>query len=162
MKGNLINCLKVTPESALKFGTYEQIKTMIGNDNDKLDPMERFLAGTAAGWISQTFVYPMEVLKTRLALRNTGEYSSTIDCIWKINQNGGIKAFYKGYLMNCMGVGGMGVNFAVYETLKNKYRDMNPENPEPSVTALILISNTSSTCAVYTNLSKNLPASCIC
>lgn len=133
----------------MKFGAYEQIKVIMGKDGDQLEPMQRFLAGTAAGWIAQTFIYPAEVLKTRLALRETGQYSSTADCVRKIYQNGGLKAFYRGYPMNCMGIGGIGVNFAIYETLKNKYKDMYPENPQPSVPALILISNTSSSCAMY-------------
>jgi len=147
--GNLINILKITPESAMKFGAYEQIKILMGKDGDQLEPMQRFLAGTAAGWVAQTFVYPMEVLKTRLALRRTGEFSSTADCIRKIYQDGGIKGFFRGYPMNCMGIGGIGVNFAIYETLKNKHKEMNPEQPQPSVSALILISNVSSSCAMY-------------
>ncbi len=43
----------------------------------ELEIWERFLAGSAAGMIAQTTIYPMEVLKTRLCIRKTGEYSST-------------------------------------------------------------------------------------
>lgn len=42
------------------------------------------IAGACAGCIAQTTIYPMEVLKTRLALRKTGEYTSMLDCAQKI------------------------------------------------------------------------------
>ena len=61
----------------------------MGKDGAQLEPLQRFYAGTAAGWIAQSSIYPMEVLKTRLALRKTGQYSSVIDCIGKIYKNEG-------------------------------------------------------------------------
>lgn len=36
------------------------------------------MAGSIAGGISQTVIYPMEVLKTRLTLRKTGQYSGIV------------------------------------------------------------------------------------
>lgn len=149
-RGNLINVIKITPESAIKFAAYEQVKKMMGKDGAQLEPLQRFYAGTAAGWIAQSSIYPMEVLKTRLALRKTGQYSSVIDCIGKIYKNeGGIRAFYRGYVMNSIGIAGVGVNFMIYETCKNKYKQYYPENPQPSVPALIFISNISSTAAMF-------------
>ena len=38
----------------------------------------------------------------------------------------------------------------IYETLKMKYKEKYPDNPQPSVPALIMISNTSSTCGMMT------------
>lgn len=87
--GNLINVVKNIPEMAFKFAAYEQIKKWIGQDGKPLEPLSRFYAGTAAGWFAQTTIYPMEVLKTRLALRHTGQYTSVADCLTKVYKNEG-------------------------------------------------------------------------
>lgn len=62
-RGNGINVLKIAPESAFKFAAYEQLKRAIkGNDdNRELGVTERFMAGSCAGGISQSVVYPLEV-----------------------------------------------------------------------------------------------------
>ena len=98
-RGNLINVLKITPESAIKFTAYEQIKILMGQEGAQLQPTQKFLAGTTAGFIAQSTIYPMEGLKTRLALRKTGQYTSMFDCVRKIYKGEGIKAFYRGYLL---------------------------------------------------------------
>ncbi len=135
---------------AFKFAAYEQIKRTMGKEGTQLDSLSRFYAGTLAGWFAQTTIYPMEVLKTRLALRQTGQYSGVIDCLTKVYKTeGGVKAFYRGYAMNTLGIAGIGVDFMIYETLKNKYKEANPQSPQPSVPALILISNVSSTCGMF-------------
>ena len=43
--------------------------------------MQRFFAGATAGAVSQTIIYPMEVIKTRMVLRATGQYSNSFDLI---------------------------------------------------------------------------------
>ena len=101
---------------------YEQIKTMMGKDGQPLPPWQKLISGSLAGFIAQSTIYPMEVLKTRLALRKTGQYSSVIDCISKIKKQEGMKAFYRGYIINTVGIlPAAGVDLALYETLKNKY-----------------------------------------
>uniref|UniRef100_A0A3B4DF59 EF-hand domain-containing protein n=1 Tax=Pygocentrus nattereri TaxID=42514 RepID=A0A3B4DF59_PYGNA len=119
-RGNGINVLKIAPESALKFMAYEQIKRLMGSSNETLGITERFVAGSLAGVIAQSTIYPMEVLKTRLALRKSGQYSGISDCARQILKKEGVAAFYKGYLPNMLGiVPYAGIDLAVYETLKN-------------------------------------------
>jgi solute carrier family 25 phosphate transporter 23/24/25/41 len=62
-RGNLINVLKITPESAIKFTSYEQIKKLMGQEGSQLPFEQKFLSGAFAGWIAQTSIYPMEVIK---------------------------------------------------------------------------------------------------
>lgn len=63
-RGNGINVLKIGPETALKFMAYEQVKRAIkGNDTRELGLYERFMAGSMAGGISQSAIYPLEVQK---------------------------------------------------------------------------------------------------
>lgn len=82
----------------------------------------RFIAGACAGCISQTSIYPLEVLKTRLALRKTGQYDGIMDAALKIYANEGWRSFYRGYVPNMLGIiPYAGIDLAVYETLKKKY-----------------------------------------
>lgn len=61
-RGNGINVMKIAPESALKFMAYEQLKQYIKGDSTReLGMYERFVAGSIAGCISQTCIYPLEV-----------------------------------------------------------------------------------------------------
>lgn len=61
-RGNGINVLKIAPESAIKFMAYEQAKRFIRNSSTReLSIYERFFAGSLAGGVSQTIIYPLEV-----------------------------------------------------------------------------------------------------
>lgn len=91
----------------------------------------------------------MEVLKTRLALRKTGQYNSMADCVHKIYKNEGVKAFYRGYLMNSIGIFGVGIDLAIYETLKGYHKKLYPNDNQPSTASLLIIANTSSTIAMF-------------
>ncbi|XP_030081502.1 calcium-binding mitochondrial carrier protein SCaMC-3 isoform X2 [Drosophila hydei] len=146
-RGNGINALKIAPETALKFAAYEQMKRLIrGNDSTRqLTIVERFYAGAAAGGISQTIIYPMEVLKTRLALRKTGQYAGIADAATKIYKNEGGRSFYRGYVPNILGIlPYAGIDLAVYETLKRRYIASHDNNEQPSFLVLLACGSTSS------------------
>ncbi|KAG5840761.1 calcium-binding mitochondrial carrier protein SCaMC-2-A [Anguilla anguilla] len=147
-RGNGINILKIAPESAIKFMAYEQIKRLIGSKPETLGIAERFLAGSLAGVIAQSSIYPMEVLKTRLALRKTGQYSGIADCAKQICQKEGLGAFYKGYVPNMLGIiPYAGIDLAVYETLKNSWlQNYATDSADPGVFVLLACGAVSSTC----------------
>ncbi|XP_033243727.1 calcium-binding mitochondrial carrier protein SCaMC-1-B isoform X2 [Drosophila miranda] len=146
-RGNGINVLKIAPETALKFAAYEQMKRLIrGEDASRqMSIVERFYAGAAAGGISQTIIYPMEVLKTRLALRKTGQYAGIADAAAKIYKNEGARSFYRGYVPNILGIlPYAGIDLAVYETLKRRYIASHDNNEQPSFLVLLACGSTSS------------------
>lgn len=147
-RGNGINVVKIAPESAIKFMAYEQIKRLIGSKQETLGIAERFVAGSLAGAIAQSSIYPMEVLKTRLALRKTGQYSGIVDCAKHILHKEGPAAFYKGYVPNMLGIiPYAGIDLAVYETLKNSWlQRFATESADPGVFVLLACGTTSSTC----------------
>uniref|UniRef100_A0A3Q2PF74 Solute carrier family 25 member 25a n=1 Tax=Fundulus heteroclitus TaxID=8078 RepID=A0A3Q2PF74_FUNHE len=147
-RGNGVNVIKIAPESALKFMAYEQIKRLIGSDKETLSIVERFVAGSLAGVIAQSTIYPMEVLKTRLALRRTGQYAGISDCAKQIFRREGLGAFYKGYVPNMLGIiPYAGIDLAVYETLKNSYLQQYGANAtDPGVVVLLACGTVSSTC----------------
>ncbi|XP_068183478.1 mitochondrial adenyl nucleotide antiporter SLC25A24-like isoform X2 [Antennarius striatus] len=148
-RGNGVNVLKIAPETAIKFTAYDQIKKVMRGKNDQrhLRVHERFVAGSLAGATAQTVIYPMEVLKTRLTLRKTGQYSGIADCAKQILQREGITAFYKGYLPNMLSiVPYAGIDLAVYETLKFSWLNRNKGLPDPGVMVLVGCGAVSSTC----------------
>uniref|UniRef100_A0A8C5N6Z6 Solute carrier family 25 member 25 n=1 Tax=Gouania willdenowi TaxID=441366 RepID=A0A8C5N6Z6_GOUWI len=147
-RGNGINVIKIAPESALKFMAYEQIKRLIGSKQETLGICERFVAGSLAGAFAQSSIYPMEVLKTRLALRRTGQYAGITDCAKHMLQKEGVTAFYKGYVPNMLGIiPYAGIDLAVYETLKNWWlQRYATDSADPGVFVLLACGTTSSTC----------------
>ncbi|KAK2581123.1 hypothetical protein KPH14_007938 [Odynerus spinipes] len=146
-RGNGINVLKIGPETALKFMAYEQVKRAIkGSDTRELGLCERFVAGSMAGGISQSAIYPLEVLKTRLALRKTGEFSGILDAAKKIYRQGGLKSFYRGYIPNLIGIiPYAGIDLAVYETLKISYLRTHDKDEQPAFWLLLSCGMASST-----------------
>ncbi|KAM4532736.1 calcium-binding mitochondrial carrier protein SCaMC-2-B-like isoform 4-T4 [Fundulus diaphanus] len=147
-RGNGINVIKIAPESAIKFMAYEQIKRLIGSNQETLGMTERFVSGSLAGAIAQSSIYPMEVLKTRLALRKTGQYSGIVDCAKHMLQKEGMAAFYKGYVPNMLGIiPYAGIDLAIYETLKNSWlQRFATDSADPGVFVLLACGTTSSTC----------------
>ncbi|KAL6481893.1 hypothetical protein MHYP_G00099730 [Metynnis hypsauchen] len=149
-RGNGINVLKIAPETAIKFLAYEQIKRLMhgSKDGGSLKVQERFIAGSLAGATAQTIIYPMEVLKTRLTLRKTGQYSSVVDCARQILKKEGVQAFYKGYIPNILGIiPYAGIDLAVYETLKNTWLQRHRgDSTDPGVLVLVGCGTVSSTC----------------
>ncbi|XP_041431168.1 calcium-binding mitochondrial carrier protein SCaMC-2 isoform X4 [Xenopus laevis] len=147
-RGNGINVIKIAPESAIKFMAYEQMKRIIGSDQETLGIHERLVAGSLAGVIAQSSIYPMEVLKTRMALRKTGQYQGMLDCGKKMLLKEGLSAFYKGYVPNMLGIiPYAGIDLAVYETLKNAWlQRYATSSADPGVFVLLACGTISSTC----------------
>ncbi|XP_036324988.1 calcium-binding mitochondrial carrier protein SCaMC-2-like [Rhagoletis pomonella] len=126
-RGNGVNVLKISSDSAIKFTIYEKIKHFIKIErnphHEEMNIGGRFVAGSIAGTISQSIVYPFDVLKTRLTLRKTNQYRGLIDAARKIYFTEGLLSFYNGYAINLIGiVPYAGIELAVYETLRNYFQ----------------------------------------
>ncbi|XP_068606803.1 mitochondrial adenyl nucleotide antiporter SLC25A24-A-like [Brachionichthys hirsutus] len=150
-RGNGVNVLKIAPETVIKFTAYDQIKKVMhcNSDQRNLRVHEKFVAGSLAGATAQTVIYPMEVLKTRLTLRKTGQISGLADCTKLILQREGIAAFYRGYLPNMLSIiPYAGIDLAVYETLKNFWLNRNKGLADPGVIVLVGSGASSSTCGL--------------
>jgi solute carrier family 25 phosphate transporter 23/24/25/41 len=81
--GNGASCMKIAPEIGIKLVSFDLIKNRIAQDPSNISVGERFLAGGLAGVISQLSIYPMEVLKTRLAIAHPGAINGAADCAIK-------------------------------------------------------------------------------
>uniref|UniRef100_A0A8C0KDF6 Calcium-binding mitochondrial carrier protein SCaMC-1-like n=1 Tax=Canis lupus dingo TaxID=286419 RepID=A0A8C0KDF6_CANLU len=157
-RGNGVNIFKIAPETALKIGAYEQYKKWLSFDGAKIGIIERFISGSLAGATAQTCIYPMEVLKTRLALGKTGQYSGIIDCGKKLLKQEGVRTFFKGYSPNLLGIlPYAGIDFAVYELLKNYWLEHHAtESVDPGIMILLGCSTLSHTFAQIATFPLNL------
>lgn len=103
--GNGVNCLKIAPEMGIKLLAFDVVKNSIAQDPSNVSMTERFAAGGLAGVMAQLSVYPMEVIKTRLAMTVNGETSvGMMECARRTLSNGGYRAFYAGAGPSTVGI----------------------------------------------------------
>ncbi|KAL6042904.1 Solute carrier family 25 member 25 [Balamuthia mandrillaris] len=135
-RGNGTNVIKIAPESACKFYSYDIFKKMLCK-GDTPSVLEKLLAGSMAGVVSQTMIYPLEITKTRLALAKPGEYSGIADTITKIAKHEGVRALYRGLAPSLIGIiPYAGVDLAVYSTLKEWVQKRNASKETGILTSL--------------------------
>ncbi|XP_074046173.1 mitochondrial adenyl nucleotide antiporter SLC25A24-like [Macrotis lagotis] len=103
-------------------------------------------------------IFCIQVIKTRLAIGKTGQYSGMFDCAMKIVRNESLGAFYKGYIPNFLGIlPYAGVDLSVYEILKNYWLNNYANNSvDPGVFLLLLCSASSSFCGQLVSYPLNL------
>lgn len=109
--GNGLNCLKVFPEAAMKFGSFEIAKNLFTkiegvHDNNDLSRFATYIAGGFAGMVSQFTVYPVDTLKYRIQCaplqdKGKGVILKTAKDMYK---EGGFKLFYRGILLGVTGI----------------------------------------------------------
>ena len=122
--GNGINCIRVVPESAIRYSVFNYYKKYFqskGINNN----LNYFMAGSIAGATASCVVYPLETIRTKItAQSNKNMYNNYADCIYKSYNKNGIHGFYKGNLLYTLGmVPYQGTNFLTYEYLKNNYEN---------------------------------------
>ncbi|EGG15839.1 EF-hand domain-containing protein [Cavenderia fasciculata] len=145
-RGNLANVLKVSPESAIKFGSFEAIKRLFAESDSELTSQQRFISGASAGVISHTSLFPLEVVRTRLSAAHTGAYSGIVDCFKQTYQTGGLRVFYRGLGASIFStIPHAGINMTVYEGLKHEIIKRTG-TAYPSSTALLACASVSSVC----------------
>lgn len=140
-RGNLVNVLKTAPENAIRLATYGKLKQMVKQHKGKSvnSISEKLFCGSAAGLISTLVLYPLKTVKTIMNMSKTGEFDSIIDCINKIYQKHGLRAFYRGLLANSIAiVPSTGIDLATYETLKQSYSALQNKS-EPNVPEKIIL-----------------------
>ncbi|GMY30492.1 mitochondrial adenine nucleotide transporter ADNT1-like [Fagus crenata] len=149
-KGNGTNCARIVPNSAVKFYSYEQASKGIlwlyrqqpGNEEAQLTPLLRLGAGACAGIIAMSATYPMDMVRGRLTVQTEGspcQYRGIFHALSTILREEGPRALYRGWLPSVIGVVPyVGLNFAVYESLKDWLIQTKPfglaEDSELSVT----------------------------
>ena len=135
-RGNFANVLKIAPESGVKFLAYGLLKARFCEDASSPTTLERFVSGGIAGAIAQAVIYPLETVKTRMALSTGGsEYSSVANTVRRVLQHEGWRGLFGGLGASIAGIiPYAGTDMMVYQTLKDQYSDRNPgADPGPLV-----------------------------
>ncbi|KAF3340105.1 mitochondrial adenine nucleotide transporter ADNT1-like protein [Carex littledalei] len=126
-KGNGTNCARIVPNSAVKFFSYEEAcrgilwlyRRKTGNEDAQLTPVLRLGAGASAGIIAMSSTYPMDMVRGRITVqteKSPYQYRGMLHALSTVYREEGFRALYRGWLPSIPYVG---LNFAVYETLKD-------------------------------------------
>ncbi|CUM51459.1 uncharacterized protein AC631_04966 [Debaryomyces fabryi] len=127
--GNGLNVLKVFPESAMKFGSFEATKRFLSRiegvqDTSQLSKVSTYLAGGIGGVCGQFTVYPIDTLKFRLqcsdlesSVRGNALLFQTAKDLFK---EGGIRIFYRGIFVGVSGIFPYAaLDLGTFTTIKN-------------------------------------------
>ncbi|OAA63935.1 calcium dependent mitochondrial carrier protein [Cordyceps fumosorosea ARSEF 2679] len=130
--GNGLNVIKIMPETAIKFGSYEAAKRAFANleghgDPQMINTFSKFTAGGLAGMIAQFCVYPLDTLKFRLQCSTVEGGPSGVALMRqtaiKMYADGGIRAGYRGVTMGLVGMFPYSaIDMSTFEFLKKTYR----------------------------------------
>ncbi|KAI0254397.1 mitochondrial carrier [Lactifluus subvellereus] len=141
--GNGLSVVKIFPESAIKFLTYEASKRLFAQYVDNVEDVReisgtsRFLSGGIGGITSQLSIYPIETLKTQMMSSTEGTNRTLASAAKRVWALGGLRAYYRG-----LGVGLVGVfpysaiDMSTFEALKLGYLRSTGKD-EPGMLALL-------------------------
>lgn len=106
-RGNLTNCLRIVPSSALRFTLmdhYQSFAVAVCNVSDasKLPLHGQMLSGGLSGATTMLFVYPLDLTRTRLSadVGAKKQYSGILDCLRQTTRQHGLRGNYRGLLMS--------------------------------------------------------------
>lgn len=157
-RGNGVNVIKVAPETAFKFMFFDEFKKAVAKDPGNVTTLERFIAGGLAGTSAQTAIYPLEVVKTRMAVCKPGTYNGMMHCCLSVWQEQGVRGLYKGLMPSNMGIlpyAGIDLmtNSLLKDFLVDKYEKL---GREPGVVELLGCGMLSSSLAMTVTYPLNL------
>ena len=114
-KGNMLNCCRIIPYSALQFGTYDYCKSFQSTMNVR----KRLICGTIAGVTAATITHPIDVIRHRLIMsKDIHTLGQAMRDVLK-EQRG----LFKGYGSTISSlVPFIAINFMTFDTLKSELR----------------------------------------
>ncbi|KAK3321483.1 mitochondrial carrier domain-containing protein [Cercophora scortea] len=129
--GNGLNVVKIMPESAIRFGSYEASKRFLATYEGHEDPAQistvsKFVAGGMGGMTAQFCVYPIDTLKFRLQCetveggpKGNALLLKTAKTMWA---EGGLRAAYRGLGLGLLGMFPYSaIDIGTFEFLKKSY-----------------------------------------
>jgi len=130
-KGNGVNLLRIVPDSAIKFTSFDMYKRLV----PKLFPKfyetpagyftSSFISGCLSGASQVVLTYPLDVVKTRIMIGG-GLYNGLIHCYTDTLHTEGVKAFYKGIIPTLLSVTFyVGVSLGLYDAMKTQFLSPN-------------------------------------
>ena len=99
--GNSIRLINSMPQNSIKFAILGELRTRF-NQGQPLNNFQRLLYGGIAGVISQTIVFPIDLVHTRMAL-NPNRYSGLFNAFATIAREEGILSLWSGVTPTILG-----------------------------------------------------------
>ncbi|CAL8081670.1 unnamed protein product [Orchesella dallaii] len=126
------------PKSAVRFGAFEQFKTMSMDSKGNLSPVQRLYCGLGAGVAEAILaVTPMETVKVKFINDQRSanpRFKGFFHGVREIIRTEGIGGTYKGVTATIIKQGSnQAIRFFVMETLKDYYRGGDPQKHVPKL-----------------------------
>lgn len=96
-RGFIPTVLRETPGFGIYFSTYNYLNNNYNNDKNL---GKNFIFGSLSGLSAWLFIYPMDLIKTKI--QSSNEKIQIKQVINNIYNNGGLINFYKGFSLACM------------------------------------------------------------
>jgi len=134
MKGNAANCVRVFPNSAIQFASYGVLKQELFGSRP-LNSLDLLAAGALAGAIAQTVTYPLDLVRAILTVNMTEQKKSILGTALEIIRGpSGITGLFRGLVPSLAGIMPyVGIDFAVYGSLRPYLPTVSLESQEPTV-----------------------------
>ena len=117
-KGNGTNIIRIFPYSAGQLMSNDQYKRLLANADGELTVPRRLVAGACAGMTATALTHPLDTVRLRLALPNSG-YSGMGNAFTTMVRTEGTVSLYKGLVPTLIGIAPYAaLNFASYDMLK--------------------------------------------
>lgn len=119
-KGYGTTLVGVFPARAIYFFTYNNAKRFFNSMLKEESLQVHASSAAVAGFFCSTVTNPLWVVRTRLQLDQKGSNAkmSIAECARRINNEMGIKGFYRGVTASYLGLVETVIHFAIYERLK--------------------------------------------
>jgi solute carrier family 25 phosphate transporter 23/24/25/41 len=127
-KGNGANAVRVFPYIGVQFAAFGYLSDLVkvykydSRMECKLSPVDKLLTGAVAGMVSVLATYPLDNVRGRLSAQGGAlhsQYTGMLDCLTSTVRAEGLRGLFAGISPTLLGIGPyVGVNFLVYETLK--------------------------------------------
>jgi solute carrier family 25 phosphate transporter 23/24/25/41 len=122
-KGNGTNIIRIFPYSAAQLSANDNYKRALAGAGGELSVPQRLLAGAAAGMTATALTHPLDTVRLRLALPNSG-YTGLGHALAQMVRLEGAVSLYKGLVPTLVGIAPYAaLNFASYDLLKRRLYD---------------------------------------
>ena len=117
-KGNGTNIIRIFPYSAAQLAANDQYKRIVAGESGELTVPRRLVAGACAGMTATALTHPLDTVRLRLALPNSG-YNGMGHAVSTMVRTEGVVSLYKGLVPTLIGIAPYAaLNFASYDLLK--------------------------------------------
>lgn len=119
-----ITMMRVIPYGALTYCLFDMVRVVAERlmYSHVSTPYTSFVAGAASAALGTAIVYPLDLLRTRVAVNLVPSFQSYFWVLRATARRHGIRSLWKGCYVSMMGVSVLaGIGFASYEYLKERF-----------------------------------------